>query len=315
MPEIKLESIDLLNEAPLKLQIQSLNASSIHWHNEYEVLFVLQGSLSVTCKQNHFSLKPGDLLMIGSQEVHATEYIENDNLCLVLQFSPTVISEVYHSSFDFLLNTTSGETPLTKEVVKEFQKTLAGMCLSLYYKPDGYQFEIKSGLYHFISLLFLHVQYHILSQTDSQQDSGYLEDLDRIKTYIKGHFKEELHADLLARTLGMSRAKLYQILQLAGSGSIKKLTNYYRISHAKHLLKNSDTTIPYIASESGFDSESSFFRVFKAYTGMSPNEFRNAPSPKMETTGVQGYKRYASSEAIHLLEQFFNETHPCQRNI
>ena len=63
MPEIKLESIDLLNEAPLKLQIQSLNASSIHWHNEYEVLFVLQGSLSVTCKQNHFSLKPGDLLM------------------------------------------------------------------------------------------------------------------------------------------------------------------------------------------------------------------------------------------------------------
>lgn len=30
MPEIKLESIDLLNEAPLKLQIQSLNASSIH---------------------------------------------------------------------------------------------------------------------------------------------------------------------------------------------------------------------------------------------------------------------------------------------
>lgn len=253
--------------------------------------------------------------MIGSQEIHATKYIENDNLCLVLQFSPSVISEVYHSSFDFLLNTTSEETPLIKETVKEFQKTLAGMCLSLYYKPDGYQFEIKSGLYHFISLLFSHVQYHILSQTDSQQDSGYLEDLDRIKKYIKGHFKEELHADQLARTLGMSRAKLYQILQLAGSGSIKKLTNYYRIDHAKHLLKNSGTNIPYIASESGFDSESSFFRVFKAHTGMSPNEFRNAPSPKMETTGVQGYKRYASSEAVQLLEQFFNGAHPCQSNV
>ena len=79
------------------------------------------------------------------------------------------------------------------------------MCLSLYYKPDGYQFEIKSGL-SFISS-FLHVQYHIFTN-NSQQDSGYLEDLDRIKTYIKGHFKEELHADLLARTLGMSRAAL-----------------------------------------------------------------------------------------------------------
>ena len=51
----------------------------------------------------------------------------------------------------------------------------------------------------------------------------------------------------------VGRNTLYNLLR---NGKIKgfKLTNYYRISHAKHLLKNSDTTIPYIASESGINT-------------------------------------------------------------
>lgn len=312
MTDIKLEYIELLKEAPLKLQIQSLNACSIHWHNEYEVLFVLRGSLSVTSEHGKYELSTGDLLMIDSQEVHSTDRIGRDNLCLMLQFSPSVISEIYESSFQFLLNTTLDETSLSLDVIHVFQKVLSGMSLALYYKPDGYQFKIKSGLYLFISMLFSYVQYRILPQTNAMQNADQLEDLDRIKAYVKENFAQEIRAEELAKTLGMSRAKLYQTLKLAGSGSLKKLTNYYRISHAKHLLKHTDTNIQYIATESGFDSESSFFRVFKSQTGMSPNEFRNAPSPKTEKTGVQGYERYATSEAITLLEQFYSGTHPSQ---
>ena len=313
MNDVKLEYIELLKEAPMKLQIQALNACSIHWHNEYEVLFVLRGSLSVTCEQGKFLLNPGDLLMIDSQEVHSTDRITQDNLCLVLQFSPSVISEVYQSSFQFSLNTTKENQALSPDVFQAFQKVLSGMCLALYDKPDGYQFKIKSGLYLFISMLFSYVQYRIVPQAASLQSNDHLEDLDRIKAYIKENYRQEIRAEDLARILGISRSKLYQILKLAGAGSIKKLTNYYRVLHAKQLLKQTDSSIPYIATDSGFDSESSFFRVFKNQTGMSPNEFRNAPTLKTEKTGVQGYERYATSDAIALLEQFYSGTHPSNK--
>lgn len=117
----------------------------------------------------------------------------------------------------------------------------------------------------------------------------------------------------MAHDLGISRAKLYQVLKYANSGSIKNLTNYYRVHHAKHLLKNTDLAIQYIADESGFESESSFFRVFKSQTGMAPNEYRNAPTLRNEHVGVQNYQRYAGSDALLLLEEFYEGRHPSQR--
>lgn len=313
MIDEELEYVELLKEAPVKLMVNAWNISSTHWHSEYEMLFVLRGCISVRCERGEYDMKAGDLLMIGTREIHSTHRMEKDSLCLMLQFSPQIITEVYHSEFEFFLNTMDTEEPVSIGTKKEIQKILAGMCLSLYDKPDGYQFAIKSGLYAFVSALFSNVRYRRIDPKDLMYNTQHLKDLDQIKKYIKGHFKEEIKAEDLAHDLGMSRAKLYQVLKHANSGSIKNLTNYYRVDHAKHLLKNTDLTIQFIADESGFESDSSFFRVFKSQTGMAPNEFRNAPAEKTEKVGVQSYQRYAGTDAICLLQEFYEGEHPSQK--
>lgn len=315
MIDEELEYVELLKEAPLKLMINAWNISSTHWHSEYEMLFVLRGCISVRCERGKFDLAAGELLLLGTREIHSTERIEKDSLCLILQFSPQIITEVYDAEFEFFLNTMDKEEPIASETKKVIQKILAGMCLSFYDKPDGYQFAIKSGLYAFISALFSNVRYRRLDPKCLMYNTEHLKDLDRIKKYIKDHFREEIKAEELAHNLGISRAKLYQVLKHANSGSIKNLINYYRVNYAKHLLKNTNLTIQYIADESGFESASSFFRVFKFQTGMAPNEFRNMPEAKSEGLGVQNYQRYAGSDAILLLQEFYDGRHPSQREV
>ena len=49
----------------------------------------------------------------------------------------------------------------------------------------------------------------------------------------------------------------------------------YRINYAQHLMmEQPDKKISAIATESGFSGHSSFFRAFKAVTGMTPAEWR-----------------------------------------
>lgn len=304
MQNTEFQYVELLKEAPIKLFVASLNTSSTHWHREYEVIFVLRGELSITCEGGSYNLYDGDIIFINSQEIHSIKRIERDNICLILQFSPSIITEVYNDTFNFYLNTSSLESRPSKPTHISLQKSLASIGLLIYYKPDGYQFAIKSGLYAFISFLFGRFKYYPNNHKQTLQTVAHFKDLVLIKNYIMENFKEDITSEQLAHYLGISRTKVYQILKVTESSSIKDLTNSYRVDYAKHLLKNTNAPIQYIATESGFSSDSSFFRVFKALTKMSPSEFRNAPSENCVKIGTQDYDQSYISESIHLLRQY-----------
>lgn len=58
--------------------------------------------------------------------------------------------------------------------------------------------------------------------------------------------------------------------------SFSHFVNSYRVEHAKTLLQNNPgIRMNILADKSGFSNESSFFRAFKAVTGMTPTEWKN----------------------------------------
>ena len=62
--------------------------------------------------------------------------------------------------------------------------------------------------------------------------------------------------------------------------SFAQFVNGYRIEYAKHLLRNRpDAKMTAVYVESGFSNEMSFFRTFKAFTGMTPKEWMALRSP------------------------------------
>ena len=58
------------------------------------------------------------------------------------------------------------------------------------------------------------------------------------------------------------------------SDTFSQFVNIYRVEHAKRVMRrNPDKKIVDIYIESGFANEGSFFRTFKAVTGMTPKEW------------------------------------------
>ena len=302
MAHSELEYIERTSQLPFQCRIVSIENSSLHWHHEYEMLFVLRGSVNIYAEEAHWLLEAGDLYLFNAGEIHSISMATHNNLCLILQFRCDIFSDIYKSSFHFDLNTKS-QYGLPQEGSTKIRRDLAQIGLLLDTKPNGYQFFIKSHLYHFIGALFQYSRYQV-GNTLTTPDKERLQDFNSIKKYIKERFHDEITIPQMCKDLGLSRAKIYRILRDAGTDSYKSLVNYYRVEHAKGLLRNSDSPIQYIATISGFDSDSSFYRVFKTMTTLSPSQYREQPLPTNASVGIQGYVSYSKSEATEVLRQF-----------
>lgn len=79
----------------------------------------------------------------------------------------------------------------------------------------------------------------------------------------------------LARELNVGEATLSRLVNQCYGKTIPQILNDYRVKDAQRLLVDTDAPINNIFQESGFSSMTTFNRVFKELTGLSPKEFRS----------------------------------------
>ena len=78
----------------------------------------------------------------------------------------------------------------------------------------------------------------------------------------------------VATLLGIHQNDVSASINSSKGCSFSQFVNGYRIEHAKRLLRQQpDMKMAHVAIESGFASDTSFFRTFKALTGMTPSEW------------------------------------------
>ena len=93
-------------------------------------------------------------------------------------------------------------------------------------------------------------------------------------SYIEQHYKEKLQLTDVAEKVYVSHWHLSKLLNSTGK-SFSDVLNEVRIENAKELMEDSSLHIADISDRVGFADTAHFSRVFKKYTGMSANEYRN----------------------------------------
>ena len=88
--------------------------------------------------------------------------------------------------------------------------------------------------------------------------------------------KSDLNLQELANELDVSTHHLSQVINQELGTNFFDFINQYRVDEAKRKLVHPDyrkLTFLAIAYESGFSSKSSFYRIFKKHTGVSPSSY------------------------------------------
>lgn len=91
----------------------------------------------------------------------------------------------------------------------------------------------------------------------------------------KPYLDSDLKLSDLATALGTNRNTISNCINSQYGSSFSQFVNSYRINHAQQLMRTKpDMKISEVWATLGFTTESSFFRSFKAVTGMTPSEWK-----------------------------------------
>jgi AraC-like DNA-binding protein len=246
-----------------------------HYHPEYELTLIEEGSGKRLVGDSHETFEAGDLVLIGPELPHtwvSSKSSQGQSTATVIQFSEAFIgSFLQHSEFHELKNLLNkakrglhfpqeGSTSLVERV-----KALS--------KQEGVE-KITSLLSVLDQLAYLKAQ--PLASEFYQPVRGE-ENRQRINTvcqYIQKHSIGSISLREAAGLVHLSESAFCKFFKRATGKTFSDYVNDIRIGHACHLLTESDRPIGTIAHQTGFETLTYFNRIFLKKKGLRPMEFR-----------------------------------------
>ncbi len=121
------------------------------------------------------------------------------------------------------------------------------------------------------------------SKLTDQEIQNHIEKINQLMVVEKVYLNENLNLRELAVHLKTDPNLISFILNNHLGGNFYDFVNRYRIEEVKHKLNSADykhLSLLGIALESGFNSKTTFNRVFKQVMGVTPTEFQKKTQPK-----------------------------------
>ena len=96
-----------------------------------------------------------------------------------------------------------------------------------------------------------------------------------LMSYVSENYLKSLTLDSLEEVLGINKYKISRIFSDKVHMSFRDYVGMLRANHAAQLINMQDEPMAKIAEKSGFESERSFYRVFKEVYGISPASYKS----------------------------------------
>lgn len=247
---------------------------AMHTHDGFEILQILEGTGSVIINDHIYDLKPGAVFIINGESFHCTfpsdisNYVRN-----TIQFSPRLILPMLaladlEELSPFLPSPRDNvHFTLEKNDQDRIDRVFFAMREVELEASRDFDLIASSSIIRIFSILsnlsLHHQEIHLnQSQTIARQ----------IMRYVTDHLSD-FSLESLAEHLHMSKYYLCHAFKDATGLTIHGYLNERRITQANKLLKT-DMPISEIAMFLGFSSFSLFCRTYKAFSGMSPRDYR-----------------------------------------
>ena len=256
-----------------------------HWHPYGEIALVGPGKTNIfRVNQHTYTLSEGDFLLIWPMEVH--EIIDADReKSLIIQFSNTFMNSLFDLQriMHFYRNLHALSINAHPQLVSELKSIADRMKEIFLSAAPNRELRCCMLLMEFMLTLDQHRE-EFASEIRNGDPYSYTDTATHRMIMVTDYIKNNLTADdlsqgAMARLAGVNKDYFSRIFRSITGMNYSKWLNTVRLEKATELLGDQSMSLTEVAMSSGFQSISSFNRVFREEKGMSPSEYRTLYVP------------------------------------
>lgn len=255
---------------------------SCHWHEHLELLYFTQGKAIIECNQQPVEAASGDLVVVNSNDLHSGENI-SDSLfyyCIILDMSLLTGISSDPCQTRYISPISQNRILFQNRIAndEEIKKCILNIVQEYDQKQIGFELEIKSSIYHLLTLLLRCYVEKTMSSGEYDLRARSLERFNRIFQYIEVNYTQKITISQCAAMINITGSHFCHLFKLITGKTLSDYVNYLRLKKAETLLGNTSLSITEIALESGFNDINYFSRLFNRYKSVSPSQYRKDQS-------------------------------------
>ncbi|WP_036633647.1 helix-turn-helix transcriptional regulator [Paenibacillus alginolyticus] len=265
----------LLYEIERLRRDQPFSMTMNHFHDHYEIYYLLRGKRYYFIQDRSYLIQEGDLVFIDKNELHKTRNADiHLHERILLNFDDSWIRSIDEKASTHLLVPFQQKQhifSLTGANRTFVENLLFSLLREKHQALGGWQLNSKALL---TQLLFFCSRITDKISSAQEDPPAYNPKIFEIVAYINEQYRNRLTLASISESFHISPSYFCRTFKETTGFSFIEYLNNVRIREAQRLLRETKLKVIHIAEQSGFDSVAHFGRVFKQVTTQTPLECR-----------------------------------------
>lgn len=295
----------------LSLFLNRVEYRTPHLHPEWELMWIMDGTLSVRAGDREYSVKKGSLVLFPPLFVHELSAGTTPAVFLCLQMTPSFLGLAESVTSDSIL---PGDFLAGDEILK-VKRMLLGAALQYFERPLFFQMYCRGECTLLMHDILVRMPVRVLSAEETAVRNRKTERLKRLMDYVEEHYAEKIKLSDFADKEGVSMNYLSHFVKSSLNQSFQSYVNLVRFHAACILISSRKYRMTEVYRLAGFSGYKYFSSTFKARCGLTPEEFSRSGMSSMFNTEAEkrinprsSERRMSADESIACLRAVKTET-------
>ena len=239
-------------------------------HHEMEILYCIKGEIHIKINNNLCKVRENQAIVIGSMISHEVIETEAENEALLIEIGPILLRENFSALTGINFREKIYDFHGQYSKIEQILKNLLWECT---HKGAFSDLFITGNLYK----LFGCIMEDIADSNESVlsgAESGSAYKIRKALEMIYCNYADNITVEEAALACGYCVSNFCKLFKDITGVSFHHYLNNFRIRNSEYLLKETDLSAEQISEMTGFRDIKTFYRVFKASTGMTPGKYR-----------------------------------------
>ena len=277
--ELSLDRIDHLLFVEHYVYSDSSSMSGNHYHNAYEIYYMLEGERYYFIMDRTYHVMKGDIVLININELHRTVYLGSPHAeRILINVHPEYLEPLLKNIQDVDLFECFRRNIHVFRLPVQDQNYVESLLFRLKSEVESNLLGHETSSKILLIELLLFVSRTMLKTKSSNHEhpSPIHKKISEIVKDLNGNYEKDITLSGLSVKYNISLYHLSRLFKKATGFTFTEYLNIVRIRAAQKLLADTRLKVSRVAEDVGFKSITHFGRMFKVVIGLSPMQYRKS---------------------------------------